>query len=160
VSAAASRFGLQRSVVALLTGVVFGLGLAVAGMTDPNKVLAFLDITGRWDPSLLFVLGGAVVLCFFGFRWILRRERPVYGTGFSLPSRTDIDGHLVYGALMFGVGWGLAGYCPGPALASVGFGNAEALWFLPAMFAGMFARRYMDKRAKLKAVQSELAPQA
>lgn len=146
-----SAFSFKRSFVALITGVVFGLGLSVAGMTDPDKVLGFLDVAGQWDPSLLLVLGGAVVFCFFGFRLILRRQRPVFDVCFALPKRTDLDSHLIVGSVLFGVGWGLAGYCPGPIIASVGFGNAEAAWFLPAMFAGMFVRRYLDKSAKTHA---------
>lgn len=143
-----STFAFQRNVVALLVGVVFGLGLAVAGMTDPQKVLAFLDIAGNWDPSLMLVLGSAVVLSFIGFRWILRRQRPIYDDCFALPTRSDLDSRLITGAAIFGVGWGLVGYCPGPAIASLGFGNHEALWFVPAMLVGMFVRRRFEKAEK------------
>ena len=155
-----SGFSAKRSALALLSGALFGWGLAVAGMTDPNKVLAFLDVTGDWDPSLLGVMGAAVVLCFFGFCLILKRQRPLWDTCFALPWRTDIDGHLIGGSVLFGLGWGLAGYCPAPALASVGFGNTEAAWFLPAMLVGMFARRCLYKVSKGGSSEATLAPQA
>ena len=141
------RVGL-RALVAGVAGGIFGVGLAVAGMTDPVKVLNFLDILGDWDASLMLVLGGAVVLTFLGYRLILIRQQPVLADGFSLPKRKDIDQPLVWGAVCFGVGWGLAGYCPGPALASIGMGNAEALWFVPSMLAGMFLRRWIARMAK------------
>ena len=146
--------------VALLVGVVFGLGLAVAGMTNPLKVLAFLDVAGQWDPSLMLVLGSAVGVSFVGFRAILRRQRPVFDVSFALPTRSDLDSRLITGAAIFGVGWGLVGYCPGPAIASLGFGNAEALWFVPAMLVGMFVRRRFEKAEKTAAQASPAADQA
>jgi len=132
---------LLRALGALAAGAVFGLGLAVAQMTDPRKVLGFLDVAGAWDASLLFVMGGAVLLAAVGFRAVLRRPAPHWDTRFHLSTRRGIDAPLLLGAVLFGIGWGLAGYCPGPALASLAFGNAEALWFLPAMLAGMALQR-------------------
>lgn len=132
---------LLRALGALAAGTVFGLGLAVAQMTDPRKVLGFLDVAGAWDPSLLFVMGGAVGLAAAGFRAVLRRPAPCWDTRFHISTRRGIDAPLLLGAVLFGIGWGLAGYCPGPALASLAFGNAEALWFLPAMLAGAAMRR-------------------
>lgn len=135
------------SAAALVSGVVFGVGLAVAQMTDPRKVLAFLDVAGAWDPSLLFVLGGAVVVAAIGFALVRRRERPLLDDRFHLPTQTVIDRPLLLGAALFGVGWGIAGYCPGPAIASLGFANAEALWFVPAFVAGIALRRWQAQRA-------------
>jgi len=136
----------RQGLAALAAGIVFGVGLAVAGMIDPRKVLAFLDVAGAWDASLLFVLGGAVVVAFAGFRWVQRRPAPLLDTRFHLPAASAIDAPLLVGAALFGVGWGLAGYCPGPAIASLGFGNAEALWFVPAMLAGAGVQRWWAAR--------------
>lgn len=131
---------------ALLAGAVFGLGLAVAGMTDPRKVLAFLDVAGDWDPSLVLVLGSAVAVAFAGYRLVLRRPAPLFDAAFHLPGQRRIDAPLLAGALLFGLGWGLAGYCPGPAIASIGLGNPEAWLFLPALAAGSLLRRWQAAR--------------
>lgn len=125
-----------QGLAALAAGVVFGIGLTLAQMTDPRKVLNFLDLAGTWDPSLLFVLGGATGLALLAFRFVLRRQAPVFDARFHLPEVTAVDTRLVAGSALFGIGWGLAGYCPGPAFASIGLGNAEALWIVPAMLAG------------------------
>ena len=119
-----------------LAGLVFGLGLVLAGMTDPRKVLGFLDLAGAWDPSLAFVLGGAVGFSAVAFRVALRRARPWFADVFRLPSRTGFDAALVIGAAVFGIGWGLVGYCPGPAIVSLAWGNAEAWVLVPAMLVG------------------------
>lgn len=137
----------HQPLAALLCGTVFGLGLAVSQMVDPHKVLNFLDVAGAWDASLLFVLGGAVVLAAVGFRWVMGRGAPLLDTHFHISPRTGIDTGLVAGSVLFGLGWGLAGYCPGPAIASVALGNAEALWFVPAMLAGAGLRRWRQARA-------------
>lgn len=131
-----------RGASALLAGAVFGIGLTVAGMTDPRKVLGFLDITGDWDPSLLLVLGGAVALAAVAFVFIQRRGKPLFDARFHLPPKTRIDARLLGGAALFGVGWGIAGFCPGPAIASIGLGNPEALWVVPAIVAGVFLQRW------------------
>jgi uncharacterized protein len=125
-------------------GLLFGIGLVVAGMSNPAKVLNFLDVAaipaGTWDASLAFVLGGAVTVAFIGYRLALARERPLLAEAFRMPHRTDIDRSLVTGAGVFGIGWGLAGFCPGPAFTAVSTGVA-ALAFVTAMLAGMaFAR--------------------
>jgi uncharacterized protein len=125
-----------RALGALVAGAVFGTGLAVAQMIDPHKVLGFLDVAGAWDASLLFVLGGAVVLAGVAFRFVLRRPAPLWDDRFHLSLRQGIDAPLLLGSALFGIGWGLAGYCPGPVIASLSFGNAEAWWFVPAMVAG------------------------
>jgi uncharacterized membrane protein YedE/YeeE len=115
-------------------------------MANPAKILNFLDLAGTWDPSLAFVMGGAVFVTFVGFRLALRRERPLLAPNFHLPTRTDIDGRLIAGPALFGIGWGLGGYCPGPALTALGLGAAGTLAFVPAMFAGMWAARMLAER--------------
>ncbi|QOL48711.1 YeeE/YedE family protein [Massilia litorea] len=118
-------------------GLLFGIGLIVSGMTDPGKVLGFLDLAGNWDPSLLFVMGGATLVAAIGFALARRRGRTLSGAPIRLPTSTAIDRRLVIGSLVFGAGWGLAGFCPGPALASLGTGRGEPLLFVLAMVAGM-----------------------
>ena len=135
-----------RNLAALASGVVFGLGLSLAQMTNPDKVLNFLDISGSWDASLLFVLGGAVVLSTLAFRFILRRNAPVWDSVFHMPLPKAIDKPLVIGSALFGIGWGLSGYCPGPAIASIGFGNPEALWVVPSIIAGAAFQRWTHYR--------------
>jgi len=141
-----SRTTILRNLAALASGVVFGLGLSLAQMTNPNKVLNFLDFSGRWDPSLLLVLGGAVVLSTLGYRLVFRRGAPLWDNGFHLPLAQSIDRSLVIGSALFGVGWGLSGYCPGPAIASIGFGNLEALWVVPSIIAGAALQRWSHSR--------------
>ncbi len=128
-------------VAALLSGALFGLGLAVSGMTDPLRILGFLDIAGDFDPALLFVLGGAVTTTLVLFRFVLKRPAPLFADSFQLSSLRTLDRPLLVGAGLFGIGWGLAGYCPGPALVGLGVASAEALWFVPAMLVGMLLHR-------------------
>jgi uncharacterized membrane protein YedE/YeeE len=131
-------------------GLVFGLGLVVAGMSDPAKVLNFLDIaaigSGGWDASLAFVMAGAIAVTFIGFRLVLRRDQPIFGERFHLPTARDLDSRIVAGPAIFGVGWGLAGFCPGPALTATLTGGAPAWLFLAAMFAGMAGARVLAAR--------------
>jgi hypothetical protein len=122
---------------AFVFGVVFALGLGLGGMTQPARVIGFLDVAGRWDPTLLFVLGGAVTTSFVLFPVILRRGAPVLGPRFVMPTRTRIDGRLLGGAALFGAGWGLAGYCPGPAVVSLVAGTPATLVFVVAMGLGL-----------------------
>lgn len=131
---------------ALLSGALFGLGLAVSGMTDPLRILGFLDIAGDFDPALLFVLGGAVATTLVLFRFVLKRPAPVFADSFRLSSLRTLDRPLLAGAGLFGIGWGLAGYCPGPALVGLGVASAEALWFVPAMLGGMLLHRLVRGR--------------
>ena len=133
-------------IISLLSGILFGLGLAVAQMTNPLKVQAFLDMAGDWDPSLTFVMGGAVMVTLVGFRFILKRQGPAWGDSFHLPKLTRIDRRLIGGAALFGIGWGLTGYCPGPALSSMLTGNTEVWLFVPAMLAGGAVQRWQDRR--------------
>lgn len=137
---------MMQPLVSLVAGVVFGLGLAVAEMTNPLKVLDFLDLAGHWDPSLAFVMGGAVTLTLVAFRFILRRPVPFYGERFHLPTLTQVDRKLLAGAALFGIGWGLVGYCPGPALATVLSGNSETWLFVPAMLVGGALQRWQSRR--------------
>ncbi|NKE45325.1 YeeE/YedE family protein [Roseomonas frigidaquae] len=131
-------------------GLVLGLGLVIAGMSNPAKVLNFLDLaaipTGGWDASLAFVLGGAVVVTFIGYRLVLRRDRPIFDSRFHLPTSTAIDTRILVGPAIFGIGWGLAGFCPGPALTALTTGGPPAWLFLAAMFAGMAGARWLAAR--------------
>ena len=129
---------------ALVCGLVFGVGLAVGGMTNPAKVLGFLDVTGTWDPSLAFVMGGAVLVNALAFRRIRQHRNPWFDVKFHLPTRKDIDRQLLAGAALFGVGWGLGGFCPGPILVSLGAGARAALILLPSMVGGMLLFRAYD----------------
>ena len=138
--------------IALLVGLVFGIGLIVGGMTDPSKVIGFLDLGGRWDPSLAFVMGGAIVVGLIAFGVAGRRRRSLLGAPMRMPTATRIDRRLVLGSLAFGIGWGLAGFCPGPALASLLSGSAKPLLFTLAMLAGMGLFELFERtRAKQEA---------
>ena len=121
----------------LLAGLVFGLGLILSGMANPAKVLGFLDLFGRWDPSLAFVMGGAVAVSAVAFSIARRRSVSLLGAAMKLPTARQIDRRLVIGSVLFGIGWGIAGFCPGPALVALGMGEAKALVFVAAMLAGM-----------------------
>jgi uncharacterized protein len=127
---------MKQVLAALGTGIVFGLGLAISQMVDPAKVLGFLDLAGDWDPSLAFVMGGAVAVSFFGFRAAAARIRPFFAAAFQMPKATDLDARLLGGAALFGVGWGLVGICPGPAIAGLAFGLTESVIFVAALLVG------------------------
>ncbi len=124
-------------VSALGAGMLFGVGLAIAGMTKPSKVVGFLDLFGSWDPSLAFVMVGAITVHLIAHRLVLRRSSPLFDVKFHLPTRKDIDRRLVLGAAVFGVGWGLGGFCPGPGIVSAGSGALGALVFVVGMTIGM-----------------------
>ncbi len=126
--------------MSLVSGLLFGAGLALGGMTDPGKVVAFLDVTGAWDPSLAFVMGSALLVTFPVFAWVRRSTRPLFAERFQLPTRRDLDPQLLVGAALFGIGWGIAGLCPGPAIANLGAGSPEILLFVVTMVAGMWLR--------------------
>jgi uncharacterized membrane protein YedE/YeeE len=129
--------------ISALAGLVFGLGLLISGMANPAKVQNFLDLAGIWDPSLLFVMGGAVAVTFVGYRFVLRRQSPILAGRFRLPTRKDIDPRLIAGAALFGVGWGLSGFCPGPAITSLALLAKGTLVFVPSMLAGIFLARVL-----------------
>jgi uncharacterized membrane protein YedE/YeeE len=143
----------MQSLIAFIVGLVFGIGLIVSGMTDPGKVQGFLDIAGSWDPSLAFVMGGAILLGLGGFAIAAKRERTLLGFAMRLPSARAIDRRLVGGSLAFGIGWGLAGYCPGPALASLALGG-KPLVFAGAMVAGMALYELLDRLPRWRARQA------
>ncbi|RZS56939.1 YeeE/YedE family protein [Sphaerotilus mobilis] len=126
-----------RHVYALLSGLLFGLGLIAGGMTDPAKVKAFLDLAGAWDPSLAFVMGGAIAVGVFAFAAARRRSRSLSGDPMEIPSSTVIDARLLIGGVLFGAGWGVGGFCPGPAIVAAGSGLSSAWIFIVAMLAGM-----------------------
>lgn len=134
-----------RVLAALAAGALFGAGLVVSGMTDAKRVLGFLDIAGAWDPRLAFVLGGAVLTTALLFRPVLGRGRPVLEPAFRMSDARQVDARLLGGAAIFGIGWGLAGYCPGPALAGLGVLSTEALVFVPAMLAGMLLHHRLSR---------------
>ena len=137
----------MQALVALVCGIVFGAGLAISGMTNPAKVLAFLDVAGHWDPTLLFVMGSALAVSTVGVAIAQRRVRPWLAETFALPTRKDIDAQLVAGAVIFGVGWGLVGVCPGPAIAVLSRGSLPATVFVAAMLTGIVAHRVATRSA-------------
>lgn len=124
-------------IIAFVAGLIFGAGLIISGMANPAKVLGFLDLAGAWDPSLIFVMAGAIAVGFFAFLWAKSRKTTLLGGEMKLPAATRIDRRLIIGAVMFGAGWGLAGFCPGPALVGLGMGLPKAMLFVAAMLAGM-----------------------
>lgn len=137
---------MKSSAVAAYTGALFALGLLVSGMTDPGRVTSFLDVTGSWDPTLAFVMGGAILVHLPLLRLVRQRKAPIYDVKFHLPERTRIEPSLLIGSALFGVGWGLSGYCPGPALVSLGTHAAPLLVFVVAMIAGIAVTRALTAR--------------
>ena len=140
----------MQILIALAAGLLFGIGLIVSGMSNPAKVLGFLDLAGKWDPSLVLVMAGAVAVSFIPFQLAARRSTTLSGEPMRLPTTSDIDRRLVLGALTFGAGWGLAGYCPGPALASLLTGSAKPVVFVAAMLVGMLLFRLLDGPSPLR----------
>jgi hypothetical protein len=134
---------------ALFSGALFGLGLAISGMTDRFVVLGFLDLSGDFNPQLAFVLASAVAVTAIAFRLVLRLPQPVLTAGFQLPAATAVDRQLLLGAAIFGVGWGLVGYCPGPALVGLAGGLRDAMIFVPAMLAGSFTHYLLERRGNI-----------
>ena len=138
----------MRRISEFFIGLIFGVGLLLGGMTDPAKVKGFLDLTGQWDPSLALVMGGAVLVGFFGFRFARRQTQSLFGRVILFNDTKPIDGALIAGSIVFGVGWGLSGFCPGPALASIGAGEWKAALFVLAMAAGMLIAGYLIRQLK------------
>ena len=130
--------------VAFGSGLLFAIGLGISGMTNPNKVMNFLDVAGNWDASLAFVMAGAVGVNLILFRWIFTREKPMWTGSFQLPTKRDLDSQLITGSTLFGIGWGLAGFCPGPALVTSVTGNEAVLTFVGAMLAGMVLQHFLN----------------
>lgn len=137
---------MRRQLLVLASGFLFALGLGVSEMTRPEKVLGFLDLFGNWDPSLIFVMGGAMVVYFIALRVVGGRQKPVFGKQFRIPTRTEITPQLVIGAATFGVGWGLAGFCPGPALVAGAALVTPALIFVPSLVVGILLHRVLLER--------------
>ncbi len=137
----------------LLAGLVFGLGLIVSGMADPAKVLGFLDLGGAWDPSLAFVMAGAIAVGALAFAVARERTVSFLGAEMKLPTSRDIDGRLVIGSVVFGIGWGVAGFCPGPGLVALGMGEVKALVFVVAMLVGMGAFELLERRKQIDKLQ-------
>ncbi len=136
-----------------LVGLLFGLGLILSGMTDPGKVLGFLDLAGLWDPSLAFVMGGAIAVGALAFAVARKRTRSFLGGAMQVPTARDIDKRLVLGSLLFGVGWGLAGFCPGPAIVSAAAGQPKAMVFIAAMLAGMWLFEMLERWAQRTSIK-------
>lgn len=131
---------------ALLSGLIFGLGLVVSGMANPAKVQNFLDIAGQWDPSLAFVMGGAIAVTLPAFAVMRRRDKPFLSSAFEFPTRNDLDKRLLVGAAVFGIGWGLGGLCPGPAVTAISFGHSGVILFVLAMLVGMTGAKLLSSR--------------
>ncbi len=136
-----------RMLVALAIGALFGAGLALSAMIDPARVLGFLDLAGRWDPTLAFVMGGALFPSFIAYRWLRTIDKPALADDFAVPETAPIDRRLIAGAVMFGIGWGLVGFCPGPALAALLIGGWPVLVFVAALVVGMIVHDRMWVRA-------------
>jgi uncharacterized protein len=148
---------MPRTLVALFAGTLFGLGLAISGMMNPAKVIDFLDVAGGWDPTLAFVMGGALLVAIPAFRLILGRPRPILVDRFALPTQSALDGRLLAGAALFGVGWGLSGFCPGPAVAALVTGITPVFAFVAAMLAGMFLYTWVFERPGRRGVKVQPA---
>lgn len=133
-------------IISLFCGLIFGLGLLISGMANPQKVLGFLDITGLWDPSLILVMAGAILAALLPFQWAKNQSRSLLGQTMQLPDKTQIDRPLIVGSLLFGIGWGLAGICPGPAIVLLGLKQINAIYFVLAMLAGMWLFQILQKR--------------
>ncbi len=131
----------MRLLSAFAIGLLFGLGIVLSGMVNPAKVLNFFDIAGSWDPSLIFVMGGALITTFIGYRLVLGRQAPILAERFSLPTSTQIDARLIGGSALFGVGWGIAGFCPGGGIPALGTGRIEVWIFVAALIVGILATR-------------------
>jgi uncharacterized membrane protein YedE/YeeE len=131
----------RQQAIAAISGILFGFGLGLSQMVDRQRVLGFLDVLGQWDPTLLFVLGGAVTVTVITFRFVLRQPHPWFAGRFELPTRRDIDGRLLAGAAIFGIGWGICGYCPGPGVAAIALGMLNPILFLAAFLLGSWVYR-------------------
>ncbi len=136
----------MRQVYAYISGLIFGLGISIAGMGNPAKVLNFFDIAGSWDPSLAFVMGGAMFTAMIGYRIVFKRHHPLLASAFQLPTKQDIDGSLIAGSAVFGVGWGIAGFCPGGALPMLGTGKTEVFIFVAALVVGILFGKWLQSR--------------
>ena len=138
----------MKNIITFISGLIFGIGLIISGMTNPAKVISFLDITGRWNPSLAFVMLGGIAIAYFGFRHVEKKKQSVFDDPIHLPGTNHISKELVIGSLIFGAGWAIAGFCPGPALVALGAGYKEAFIFVTAMIVGMYIHDHLFKACK------------
>jgi len=136
----------MRVITSYLIGLVFGIGISISGMANPAKVLNFFDVAGTWDPSLAFVMGGALITTMIGYRFVLKRPVPLLDEKFQLPTRRDVDLSLIAGSATFGVGWGIAGFCPGGAIPALGTGRSEVILFMAALLAGILTAKTLQRR--------------
>jgi uncharacterized protein len=136
---------MKNAVTAFWVGVLFAVGLGLSGMTQPQKVIGFLDFFGNWDPSLLFVMGGAIAVHFLAYQWTTHRTSPLFSPNWHVPTKKEITSSLVIGSVLFGIGWGLAGFCPGPALTSIATFGSKPIVFVISMVAGMYLFRLVDR---------------
>ncbi len=141
---------MKNSIAALIVGFIFALGLAISGMTQPQKVIGFLDLFGHWDPSLIFVMAGAIFVHFFTYKWIRKRSSPLFSAQWHVPTNREITPALAIGSLLFGIGWGLSGFCPGPAITSLATLNSNIIIFVASMLAGMAIFKQIDKKLKIR----------
>ena len=145
----------MKFVLIYLIGLIFGLGIVISGMANPAKVINFFDVAGTWDPSLAFVMGGALIVTFIGYRLVLPRPRPIFDGRFALPTATRLDARLIGGSAVFGIGWGIAGFCPGGALPVVGTGRWEVLAFVAALIVGILAAKGLQNWMRPRATPAE-----
>lgn len=136
---------MNKSLVSFISGLIFSIGLGLSGMLQPTKIVGFLDLFGNWDPSLIFVMAGAIIVHALAYFFIKKKESPLLSPKFFLPSKTKIDRQLLLGAGLFGIGWGISGFCPGPGLVSLASGELASLIFVASMLIGMFAFNFYDK---------------
>ncbi len=141
---------MKNGLAALMVGFVFAIGLGISGMTQPQKVVGFLDVFGKWDPSLIFVMVGGIIVHFVTYKLIRKRKSPLLHTSWHVPTKNEITPALIIGALLFGIGWGLGGFCPGPAVTSLASFQLRPLLFVVSMLAGMFLFRLLDKKMHIK----------
>ena len=151
---------MKSNLTALLSGLLVGFGLALSQMIDRERILGFLDFAGAWDPTLLFVLGGAVMVTVVAFRFVLRLDRPLVESRFYLPTRKDVDRPLIVGSAIFGVGWGIAGYCPGPGLGALLVGGWNPALFVVSVVGGSLVYKWVSERTKKRAVSGKSVPNA
>lgn len=144
----------MRLIATYITGLIFGIGISISGMANPAKVLNFFDIAGSWDPSLIFVMGGALMTTFIGYRVVFGRTAPLFDADFKLPTSSTLDAKLIGGSAVFGIGWGIAGFCPGGALPALGTGKLEVFLFTGALIAGVLLAKYLQNNAAKRAPNS------
>jgi uncharacterized membrane protein YedE/YeeE len=135
----------MQIIVAFISGAIMSFGLIISGMANPRKVIGFLDVSGQFDPTLMFVMAGALIVAGIGFRLARRRSQPVFSAGFDAPVKQKVDAPLIFGSAVFGLGWGLAGFCPGPALVGIGLGETKAVVFVAAMIVGMLSAKFFTQ---------------